>query len=175
MGSDRRHWQEFCRERGLILHRLQINEVFQKTSKELILSLREILNHGMTNAIDHGFEKQATDNLVEFEISLVEDSDGNIVLSLLDNGNGLDIEKIMAKAKERNISGDYSTVLFEKGFSTALSVSQSSGRGVGLTAIRDIVEAMKGQVKLENREDGKGCQLRIVFPKGSFYSLDSVS
>ena len=63
-------------------------------------------------------------------------------ISIVDHGFGLDIKKLKELAKKRGIKVDennFADVLFEEGVSSAETVSMSSGRGVGLTAIRDIV------------------------------------
>lgn len=155
---------------GISLARLQIDESVRFRPDEL-MALNEILLHGLTNAADHGFilpQKEGR-QIPAASFALTAAQIGHErVLTLRDNGAGLDLQKLKTLAHERRWTpgpGEtWSDVLFLTGVSTAEHVTHTSGRGVGLAAIRSAVQQMGGAVELLNNEDGPGTTLRVRWP-----------
>lgn len=155
---------------GISLARLQIDESVRFRPDEL-LALDEILLHGLTNAADHGFILPHKEGrlIPAASFALTATQVGHErVLTLRDNGAGLDIQKLQTLAQTRGWTpgpGEtWTDVLFLRGVSTAQQVTHTSGRGVGLAAIRSAVQQMGGAVELLNNEDGPGTTLRVRWP-----------
>jgi two-component system chemotaxis sensor kinase CheA len=96
---------------------------------------------------------------------------GGIVIEVLDDGGGLNRERILAKARDKGLiqagdnlaDRDVWNLIFEPGFSTAEQVSNLSGRGVGMDVVRRNIEALRGTVEIESHE-GVGSTFRIRLP-----------
>ena len=96
---------------------------------------------------------------------------GNVVVTLQDDGAGLNRGKVLHKAKQMGLflnanpasDSELYQVLFRPGFSTAESVTDLSGRGVGLDVVRRNVEALHGTVEIAS-EEGRGTTLTIRLP-----------
>ena len=149
-----------------------------EADKNIIEALAEPLIHIVRNSLDHGIEnpevrrsagKAAEGRLV---IRASQDS-GRVLIDISDDGKGIDPAVIKRKAYEKGIIDE--TVLerisdqeavnlvFAAGFSTAETVSDLSGRGVGMDAVRNAVERVNGSVNLTS-EAGKGTRLRLSLP-----------
>ena len=143
--------------------------------KSLIERIIDPLTHLVRNSLDHGIE--AKDVRVAQGKSLVgnlllsaEHHGGNIVIEVSDDGAGLNREKIIAKARSQgmNVSDTISDdevwmLIFAAGFSTAESVTDVSGRGVGMDVVRRNILAMGGHVEVLSKQ-GKGTTVRILLP-----------
>ena len=96
---------------------------------------------------------------------------GSVVIKINDDGGGLSKEKILNKAIEKGLVNENQQLsdqeifqlIFEAGFSTAESVSNISGRGVGMDVVRRNIESLRGQVEIES-EEGKGSTIAIRLP-----------
>jgi two-component system chemotaxis sensor kinase CheA len=96
---------------------------------------------------------------------------GSIAIEIIDDGAGMNREKILSKARERELIGPNQTLtdseiynlLFEPGFSTAEKVTNISGRGVGLDVVKRGITALRGSVEVESTE-GQGSTFRIRLP-----------
>jgi len=96
---------------------------------------------------------------------------GSIVIEVQDDGGGIDAERVLAKAIERGLvepgaslsEKEIYALIFEPGFSTAASISNLSGRGVGMDVVKRNVTALRGTIDVESRA-GKGTTLRIRLP-----------
>jgi len=138
--------------------------------------LKDALLHMIRNAIDHGIETPSVrksrgknpSGLIKISAAHVA---GDVVVSLEDDGAGLNRAKILRKAKEMGLFANASAisdtelyqVLFRPGFSTAESVTELSGRGVGLDVVRRNVEALHGTVEIAS-EEGRGTTITIRLP-----------
>ena len=126
----------------------------------------EVLTHLVRNAVDHAIEKRG-----EIEISLKAIENG-IVLLVSDDGRGIDSDVIKAKAIEKNlISGDENLseqetiqLIFLPEFSTKSDVTEISGRGVGLDAVKYAVEKHGGKISVVT-EKGNGTTFEIFLPR----------
>lgn len=145
--------------------------------KLLVEALDEPLMHLVRNAIDHGIEMPADrgDKPPEGVITLQAAHRGNHVeIRITDDGRGLDPAKLKAKAVERGVITQAEAevmddraareIIFRAGFSTAATVSEVSGRGVGMDAVRQtIVNRLKGEIEIESTP-GKGSAFVLELP-----------
>ncbi|WP_237388114.1 chemotaxis protein CheA [Xenorhabdus sp. Sc-CR9] len=143
--------------------------------KSLIERIIDPLTHLVRNSLDHGIEspekrlaagKSETGNLT----LAAEHQGGNICIEVIDDGAGLNREKILAKAQSQglNISENMSNeevamLIFAPGFSTAEVVTDVSGRGVGMDVVKRNIQDMGGQIQI-NFQEGKGTIIRILLP-----------
>ncbi|MFY9142458.1 chemotaxis protein CheA [Sulfuricurvum sp.] len=158
---------------------LNLNVLGEETEidKTMIDSLSDPLIHIIRNAIDHGLEADAEERLsvgkkVEGTITLrAYHKSGSIVISVSDDGRGINKEKVFRKAIERGIiTGDENLtdsqifgLIMQPGFSTADTISDLSGRGVGLDVVKTSIEKLRGKIEIESRE-GEGTTFSMVLP-----------
>jgi two-component system chemotaxis sensor kinase CheA len=98
-------------------------------------------------------------------------SAGSVVVEIHDDGKGIDPEKILAKAKEKGLVGEGQTLsereifnlIFEPGFSTAQTVTDVSGRGVGMDVVKKNIDALRGQVEIHS-QPGRGSVFKMSLP-----------
>lgn len=143
--------------------------------KSLIERIIDPLTHLVRNSLDHGIEE--TEMRVAKGKSPVgtltlsaEHHGGNIVIEVSDDGAGLNREKILAKARSQGMTisdtmsdDDVWMLIFAAGFSTAESVTDVSGRGVGMDVVRRNILAMGGHVDVLSTP-GAGTTIRIILP-----------
>ncbi|AFJ84547.1 Signal transduction histidine kinase CheA [Burkholderia sp. KJ006] len=143
--------------------------------KSLIERIIDPLTHLVRNSLDHGIEtvdkrvaagKDAVGQLV---LSAAHHG-GNIVIEVSDDGAGLNRERILAKAAKQgmqiseNVSDDEVwQLIFAPGFSTAETVTDVSGRGVGMDVVKRNIQSMGGHVEISSQA-GRGTTTRIVLP-----------
>ncbi len=146
--------------------------------KTLLEAIKDPLTHAVRNAIDHGIESAADRILAgKHPEGLVQlracHQNGSVVIEVADDGGGISIERILAKALERGLIdkeqaasmpiADALELIFRPGFSTAEKVTHLSGRGVGMDVVRANVEKVGGTVQMETRA-GQGSILRMRVP-----------
>ena len=144
--------------------------------KSLIEKIVDPLTHLIRNSIDHGIETPALRKQQgkpeQGTIWLhAEHSSGSVAITLRDDGQGLNHEKIRAKAIEQGLSEPHASLspdqieqlIFLPGFSTALSVSDISGRGVGLDVVRSNIRSIGGTVDAHS-VNGSGTQFTLRVP-----------
>lgn len=145
--------------------------------KTMIDSLSDPLIHIIRNAIDHGLEANAEERIsagktAEGTIALKAfHKSGNIVISVSDDGRGINKERVLAKAIERGvISGDENlsdsqifALIMQPGFSTAEAISDLSGRGVGLDVVKTSIEKLRGKIEIDSKE-GEGTTFSMILP-----------
>jgi chemosensory pili system protein ChpA (sensor histidine kinase/response regulator) len=132
--------------------------------------------HMLRNAVSHGIEmpaaRKAAGKAEIGELRLELAQEGNEVqLSLSDDGGGLDIERIRAKAIEQGLmapqmalsEAEIADFIFHAGLSTATEVTQVAGRGVGMDVVRSEIAALGGRVEL-NFKKGQGTRFTIFLP-----------
>lgn len=144
--------------------------------KSVVEKLGDPLMHLVRNALDHGIEsteariakgKPARGKL---RLNAYHES-GSIAIEIIDDGAGMNREKILAKARERQLIGanqvlsenEIFSLIFEPGFSTADKVTNISGRGVGLDVVKRNITSLRGSVEVESKE-GQGSTFRIRLP-----------
>ncbi len=144
--------------------------------KTVIDQLKDPLVHILRNCLDHGIEspedREAQGKPRTGTIQLAAShSSGNVVISIADDGKGIDPVVIRAKAVEKGLVSpdadlterEVLNLIFEPGFSTAKTVSDVSGRGVGMDVVRRHIDALRGSVEIESHK-GKGTTLVIRLP-----------
>ncbi len=143
--------------------------------KGLIEKITDPLTHLVRNCLDHALEtpeiRVASGKTPHGTITLrASQIGGRIVIDVMDDGAGLNREKILKKAAERGIAtSDNMTdeevwhLIFAPGFSTAETVTDISGRGVGMDVVLSNVQSMKGRVSIAS-EPGKGTSVTISLP-----------
>ena len=144
--------------------------------KSVVEKIGDPLMHLIRNAMDHGLEP-AGERLArgkpargQVRFNAYHDS-GSIVIEVADDGNGLNREKILAKAMDRGLvsagqvlsDAEIYKLIFEPGFSTAEQVTNLSGRGVGMDVVKRNIEGLRGTVDVES-EPGRGSIFRIRLP-----------
>lgn len=138
--------------------------------------LADPLMHMIRNSIDHGIEcpdRRRERGKSETGIVTLKayHQGGSIVIEIADDGNGLDRERILAKARANNLVGpdevppdhDIYQMIFAAGFSTAEKVTEISGRGVGMDVVRRNIEKLRGKISIDT-QIGTGTTFRIFLP-----------
>jgi two-component system chemotaxis sensor kinase CheA len=156
--------------------RLEICGAETDLDKTVVEKIGDPLTHLVRNSMDHGIEaaevrlargKPAHGTL---RLNAYHDA-GSIVIEVSDDGGGLNKERILAKAIERDLvkpdqqlsDQDINNLIFEAGFSTAEQVNNLSGRGVGMDVVRRNINALRGTVEIDSTE-GVGTTMRIRLP-----------
>jgi two-component system chemotaxis sensor kinase CheA len=147
-----------------------------RVDKAIIDEIGEPLVHLIRNSVDHGIEapelriargKTPTGTIL---LSATQESN-HVIITIMDDGAGIDAERVRRKAVERGvIKGDESLserelvqLIFSQGFSTAESVTEMSGRGVGLDVVLKSIERLSGLVEVET-VPGVGTKFIIQLP-----------
>jgi two-component system chemotaxis sensor kinase CheA len=144
--------------------------------KSVIEDLLDPIMHSVRNSIDHGIEsleeRKAAGKPEEGMVLLKAANEGNmIIIEIADDGKGIDVEAVKAKAVEKGILNpnkilsdvEAFNLIFEPGFSTAKTITSISGRGVGLDVVRRSIEKLNGTVTVSS-ERGKGTKFTIKLP-----------
>ncbi|RTR04429.1 chemotaxis protein CheA [Halomonas nitroreducens] len=156
-----------------------IELVTEGESTELDKSLTERiidpLTHLVRNSLDHGIEspeaREAAGKPRTGRLTLsAQHQGGNILIEVIDDGAGLDRDKLLAKARSSELpvseamsDDEVWQLIFAPGFSTAKEVSDVSGRGVGMDVVKRNIQAMGGHVEITSAK-GRGTTTRIVLP-----------
>jgi two-component system, chemotaxis family, sensor kinase CheA len=158
--------------------RLEMEGKETELDKTLIEAIKDPLTHIVRNSCDHGIEspeKRAEAGKDEEGVLLLRafHEGGQVNIEIIDDGGGIDPDKIKAKALEKEVitqeqadrMGDRELVnlIFAAGFSTAEKVTNVSGRGVGMDVVRTNIEKIGGTVDIQSRK-GKGTTLRVKIP-----------
>lgn len=157
---------------------MQIELIGEETEvdKNVIEQIADPLMHLVRNAADHGIEsKQERDELGKEEPAKITleacNSGGDVLIRVMDNGRGLDKEKILEKARKNGLITDPDKDLTEKqifsmiflpGFSTSEEVTEFSGRGVGMDVVRNNIEGLGGSISVDSvQSEGTTVTLKI--------------
>ena len=144
--------------------------------RTIIEEIGDPLIHMIRNAIDHGIEmpnvRQERGKPVQGAVWLKAFyQGGNIVIEIKDDGNGLDKDRLLAKAVEKGIAradasmteNEIFGLIFAAGFSTAEKVTNLSGRGVGMDVVRRNIEKLRGKIAIQSKL-GQGSTFSISVP-----------
>lgn len=158
--------------------RLEIEGEKTQVDRDVLEKLEAPLTHLLRNAVDHGIESpeqrllagKPAEGLIRLRAS---HQAGLLVLELSDDGNGVDLEKVRRSIIERQLSPaetaaqlseeELLTFLFLPGFSLRDTVTEVSGRGVGLDAVQHMVRQVRGAVVLEQTA-GEGSRFHLEVP-----------
>ncbi|WP_141735810.1 7TM diverse intracellular signaling domain-containing protein [Oligoflexus tunisiensis] len=150
--------------------------------------LHSILIHLVRNALDHGLEtaeqREAAGKSPQGKIQIeIEERGSDLVLYFSDDGQGLDLDRIEHKAREsgllqpgrRYATEELADLIFQSGFSTKEAVTEVSGRGVGMDAVRNYLESAGGEISLQlfdTHGPAKGLAFRfeIILPTAVWWS-----
>ncbi|WP_419728559.1 chemotaxis protein CheA [Lichenicola sp.] len=157
---------------------IELTTVGEETEldKTLIEQLSDPLIHLLRNAVDHGLE-QPEQRLASGKprcgrITLTARHSGaEILISIADDGRGLDRDRIRARAEENGLlvpgqaitDNELFQVIFEPGFSTAREVTSLSGRGVGMDVVKRALEGLRGKIDITS-VTGSGTELTLRLP-----------
>jgi len=157
---------------------LKIEGEDTEIDRALVEKLNECLVHLVRNAIDHGIEPpderiaagKPPEGLIEISAS---QSEGSVIVVVRDDGRGIDPNKIRRKAIERGLlteeqasslsDDDAIQFIFRSGFSTKEEVSEVSGRGVGMDAVKNAMEQIGGTIDLHS-QIGAGTTVTLRLP-----------
>jgi two-component system chemotaxis sensor kinase CheA len=144
--------------------------------KTIIEELTDPIMHMVRNSIDHGIEtpaqRQANSKPAAGTIQLKAYRQADhIQIEIVDDGRGLNKEKILAKATERGLiaegaslaDADVFQLIFEPGFSTAEKVTDLSGRGVGMDVVKKQIQKLRGKIDIQS-EAGRGTTFFLKLP-----------
>jgi two-component system chemotaxis sensor kinase CheA len=158
--------------------RLQVEGQETELDKSLLEAIKDPLTHAVRNSLDHGIEppevRQAAGKDPEGTLKLRAAQEGShVIIEVCDDGAGISVDKIRQKAIERGLitaeraaqqpERELLQLIFVPGFSTAATVTNVSGRGVGMDVVRTNVEKIGGKVEIDSRA-GKGTTLRLRIP-----------
>ncbi|AZE77059.1 hybrid sensor histidine kinase/response regulator [Pseudomonas synxantha] len=158
--------------------RLEIEGEKTQVDRDVLEKLEAPLTHLLRNAVDHGIETpeqrvlagKPAEGLIRLRAS---HQAGLLVLELSDDGNGVDLERLRGAIVDRHLSPldtalrlseeELLTFLFLPGFSLRDTVTEVSGRGVGLDAVQHMVRQLRGAVVLEQTA-GQGSRFHLEVP-----------
>ena len=144
--------------------------------RNIVEKMSDPLIHMIRNAVDHGLEQAAAraaggkpaTGTIRLSASHQR---GGIVIRIQDDGRGLDAKRILAKAVDRGLvqpdavltQAEVFALIFLPGFSTVETVTELSGRGVGMDLVLDHIQTLRGKVEIES-EPGAGTTFTILLP-----------
>lgn len=146
--------------------------------RQVLDLIKDPLTHMVRNSADHGIEapavRRAAGKPERGTITLQACHEGgHVVIRISDDGHGLDVERIRAKALANHLAGEHELAamsreeilkfIFAPGFSTAAQVTNVSGRGVGMDVVRNNIEKIAGVIDLAS-EPGRGTIFTIKIP-----------
>ena len=142
----------------------------------LIERLIDPITHLLRNCLDHGIElpeirlSQGKPEIGKLNLSAQIENE-TILIEISDDGAGLDRERIIEKAKKQNLDlqenisdSQVWDLIFEPGFTTALSITEISGRGVGMDIVKQNVSELGGTIQIHSIQ-GKGTAFTITLPR----------
>ncbi|QRM44267.1 chemotaxis protein CheA [Rhizobium sp. BG4] len=171
----RRLVHDLARETGKSIELITEGESTE-VDKTVIERLADPLVHLVRNSIDHGLETPA-DRLAagKSEAGTVtlsaRQSGGEVIISIKDDGRGINRERVRAKAESSGLIApgqqlsdqELLQLIFAPGFSTAATITNLSGRGVGMDVVKKTVEALRGAIDIESRP-GEGSEVSLRIP-----------
>ena len=144
--------------------------------KSVIDELLDPIMHCVRNSLDHGIEtpdaRKAVGKNEEGTLLLKASNEGNlIVIDIIDDGHGIDVEKVKNKAIQRGLihpnkiitDQEAYQLIFAAGFSTADKITNVSGRGVGLDVVKTQIEKLNGSI-IVTSQPGLGTKFSIRLP-----------
>ena len=149
-----------------------------EVDKSIIDQLNDPLMHMVRNSMDHGIEENVEDRIAagkspKGKITLsAYNASGEVIIVIADDGQGIDPEKVLAKAERNGIltkpSSEYSekeilNMIMLPGFSTNEQVTEYSGRGVGMDVVKKNIEKIGGSVSVDSKF-GQGSNFVIKIP-----------
>ncbi|MBX2808300.1 MAG: Hpt domain-containing protein [Cellvibrionaceae bacterium] len=156
---------------------LQFGNIEGELDKSMMEHMVAPLEHMLRNAIDHGIEDEearaAAGKSAEGSVLIgLEREGGDVLITVSDDGRGIDVAKVKAKAIERHLlqpdaelsDQEILQFILYAGFSTAETVTQISGRGVGMDVVNSEIKLMGGSIAIDSRlGEGTAFTIRVPF------------
>ncbi|MCK9388709.1 MAG: chemotaxis protein CheA [Sulfuritalea sp.] len=155
---------------------LRISGAEAELDKSMVEKVGDPLMHLIRNSMDHGIEaaevRAASGKPVRGTVALNAcHESGAIIIEVADDGGGLDADRILKKAIEKGIVAEGANLstqeiyqlILAPGFSTAETVTNLSGRGVGMDVVKNNVEALRGTLDIDS-VPGQGTTIRLCLP-----------
>ncbi|MEN5364519.1 chemotaxis protein CheA [Brevundimonas intermedia] len=174
-GRFRRLVHDLARDTGKAIE-LSTDGETTEIDKTVIERLADPLVHLIRNAADHGLEtaedRAAAGKPATGRIRLsAHQSGGEVVITIRDDGRGIDRERVRAKAEAQGLveagavlsDHDLLQLIFHPGFSTAAAVTNLSGRGVGMDVVKRTIESLRGSIDIASRP-GEGSEVSLRIP-----------
>lgn len=169
--------RDLGRSLGKRVH-LALSGEHTQVDRDILEQLDAPLAHLLRNAVDHGIEapdaRRAAGKPEQGRISLhARHNAGRLVIEIFDDGAGVDLDALRSAIVRRGLAeadtvarlsqGELLEFLLLPGFSLRETVSEVSGRGVGLDAVQDMVRAVRGNLKL-SQQPGSGLHFHLELP-----------
>jgi two-component system chemotaxis sensor kinase CheA len=169
----RKMTRDLAREEGKEVE-LKLSGLGVSADREVLQALKDPVMHMLRNALSHGIEtpaqRKAAGKNPEGEISLtLEVSGSRLILTLDDDGRGLDRPRVREIAQKRGLlplgasDEDLSRVIFAPGFSTSRAITDLSGRGMGLSVVSEAVRRLQGELSVP-ATTGPGMRIVLSVP-----------
>lgn len=167
--------RDICKETGKEIE-LRISGGDTELDKNVTEKINDPLMHLIRNSCDHGIEmpdereKMGKPRKGIVEINAYNDA-GSIVIEIIDDGRGIDKEKILKKAinmgliqeNQQLLEREIFNLIFHPGLSTAENVTKFSGRGVGMDVVKKGIESLRGVIEIDSKKN-MGTVVRIKLP-----------
>ncbi len=167
--------REAAAETGKIV-RLETTGESTEIDKTVIEQLADPLTHMIRNAVDHGLENAGKRNSAgKADCGVVSltaaHRSGRVIIDVNDDGSGIDRDRVLRIAREKRLvapeenpeAEDIDALLFLPGFSTVDTVSNLSGRGVGMDVVRNAIRALGGRISIASKP-GIGSTFSVSLP-----------
>jgi two-component system chemotaxis sensor kinase CheA len=174
-GRFRRLVHDLARETGKVIELVTEGETTE-VDKTVIERLADPLVHLVRNSIDHGLEppeeRLAAGKTEAGTVTLsARQAGGEVIISIKDDGRGINRERVRAKAESSGLiqpgqplsDAELLQLIFAPGFSTAATITNLSGRGVGMDVVKKTVEALRGTIDVVSLS-GQGSEVSLRIP-----------
>jgi len=174
-GRFRRLIHDLARETGKAIDFVTEGESTE-LDKTVIERLADPLVHMIRNAADHGLEtpeqRLAAGKPAAGRVVLAARQAGaEVIITITDDGRGVDRDRVRAKAEENGLiapgavlsDNELLQLIFHPGFSTAQTITNLSGRGVGMDVVKRTIEGLRGAIEMTS-EPGRGSQISLRIP-----------
>jgi len=149
-------------------------EMDQGVAESLVEPLVHLLNNAVAHGIESPEERKALGKPAEGQVAVIARLSGSEVrIEVVDDGQGLDVDRIKEVAVERGVTTQYEAdnmdsaeileMIFRPGFSTKKSVDATSGRGIGMNVVQDTVRRLTGSIRIHT-EKGQGTRFVLSLP-----------
>ncbi|KAA0700937.1 chemotaxis protein CheA [Neorhizobium sp. P12A] len=174
-GRFRRLVHDLARETGKVIELVTEGETTE-VDKTVIERLADPLVHLVRNSIDHGLEppeeRLAAGKTEAGTVTLsARQAGGEVIISIKDDGRGINRDRVRAKAESSGLiqpgqqltDSELLQLIFAPGFSTAATITNLSGRGVGMDVVKKTVEALRGAIDITSH-NGEGSDVSLRIP-----------
>jgi len=149
-------------------------EMDQGVAESLVEPLVHLLNNAVAHGIESPEERKALGKPEEGQVAIIARLSGSEVrIEVVDDGQGLDVDRIKEVAVERGVTTQYEAdnmdsaeileMIFRPGFSTKQEVDATSGRGIGMNVVQDTVRRLTGSIRIHT-EKGQGTRFVLSLP-----------